>query len=422
MSGLWPPCFYLDRHKIFPALKVIGVNGGWLETETMRVFDASSSWWCKHLGHRHPEIIAAINTQTEQYIHAIGANTYSEAIENLSQKLTSLYPNLNKVSYASDGSCAVEMAIKMSLHTRKLLYPNDSRRKIIKLAGAYHGETSLALAVSDCDLYKGPYKEILIETYTCAVPSSCYGIDDPLWHDAEQLWLKTEAQLETIKAEAAILIIEPLLQAANCMNIYSADFLKRLLMWARDNKIDIVSDEIMTGFWRTGKYMAIDYISFEPDFICLGKGLTAGSLPMSAVLCANNRFDICSNDPFLHSHTYSTHALAAAAANAALEVYSKPETEDRVKALSGELKDCFIQLESNKLHNIRSLGCVVAADLKANAFKRIPSPAELQKTAAEFGVLIRPLGETIYLCPPINTSTEEVHFIQNALAKTLSRF
>lgn len=422
MNGLWPPCFYLERHKIFPALKVIQADGGWLETSDMRIFDTTSSWWCKHLGHRHPDIVNAIQNQLNQYIHAIGANTYSDAIEQLSTKLTSIYPTLNKVSYASDGSCAIEMAIKISCHTRKLMLPNDNRKKIIKLSGAYHGETALALSVSDCDLYKNPYKELLIETHTCEIPASCSGIDDPIWHNAETAWLKIEPKLEKIKNECAILIIEPILQAANCMKIYSADFLKKLMLWARNNNIDIISDEIMTGFWRTGKYMAIDYVKIAPDFICLGKGLTAGSLPMSAVLCNNNRFEACNNDPFLHSHTYSTHALAAAAANAALNIYAKAETQNRVQVLSKELRMCFSEIKSNKLKNIRSLGCMVAANLDPRGFITIPSPAKLQKEAAANGILIRPLGETIYLCPPINTSYEEVIFIQNALAKTLEKF
>jgi len=423
MSGLWPPCFTQSRNKIFPALEIISANGGWLQTKEQKIFDATSSWWCKHLGHRHPAILTAIAKQTDNYIHAIGANTYSHAIKELSNKLTSIFPELDKVSYASDGSCAVEIAIKMSLHTRKLIYPNDKRSKIIKLSGAYHGETSLALAVSDCDLYKSPYKELLIETHTCPIPS-CIGTHDMAWHNADSAWQQLLPTLESLKDSSAILIIEPLLQAANCMKIYSADLMLKLLNWAKVNNIDTIADEIMTGFWRTGKLFAIDYINFVPDFICLGKGLTAGSIPMSAVLSSSKRFLACypkhgKEQPFLHSHTYSAHALAAATANAALDIYLQPETAEHVAILSEKLLSGMQSLAKHHLINTRGLGCVVAAELNPQYFEKLPQPAELQKIAARHGLLIRPLAQTIYLCPPINTSLEELEFIFKALDQTL---
>lgn len=421
-NGLWPPCFSKSRDKIFPQIKVSYASGGWLYTETDRIFDATSSWWCKHLGHRHPAIMQAMQIQAEQYIHAIGANTYSTAIQTLSNKLTSLYPNLDKVSYASDGSCAVEIALKLAMHTRKLMYPNDKRRKIIKLSGAYHGETALALSVSDCDMYKVHYQELLLATHTCHINSNCTGITDPSWHDAEAAWQQILPALELQAKNSAILIIEPILQAANNMQFYSADLMQRLCAWARANNIDVIADEIMTGFWRTGRFMAMDHIDFVPDFICLGKGLTAGSIPMSAVLTSSQRFAACypedgTEQAFLHSHTYSAHALAAATACAAISVYQEPEIAANVAALEPMLLTCFQNLP--KLKNIRGLGCVAAAELDPKYFPVMPSPAQLQKLAAEHGVLIRPLGTTIYLCPPINTSKTEVDAIQLALAKTL---
>lgn len=414
MSGIWAPCLRMSRHKIFPPVKIVSASGGWLYTEEgHKIFDATSSWWCKHLGHRHPKIMAAISRQSEQYIHAIGANTYSESIEALSKKLTNIYPDLNRVSYASDGSSAVEIAIKMALHTRKIMRPEDKRTGILKLEGAYHGETILAMSVSDCEMYKLNYKEILINTLTCPVLGACNGIIDHLWHDADATWSETERQLEQISDKVGILIVEPLLQAANCMRIYSADWLEKLMLWCKRNNIDIIFDEIMTGFWRTGRYMAADYMTTRPDFICLGKGLSAGSIPISAVLAKDDRFLACypergAEQPFLHSHTYSAHALAAATADAALSVYQELD----ITELALNLSSC---LEHELLSNTRSLGCVVAAEVTLDEL----GAADIQKVAAENGLLIRPLGNTIYICPPLNTTSEEIEHIKQALFKTL---
>lgn len=418
MTGIWAPCLRMSRHKIFPPIKVKSAQGGWLYTDTgSKIFDATSSWWCKHLGHRHPQIINAMHEQSKKYIHAIGANTYSEAIYELSKKLTSIYPELNKVSYASDGSSAVEIAIKMSLHTRKIINQNDKRTGIIKLAGAYHGETILAMSVSDCEMYRSDYKDILIDTHTCPVPASCKGPSDPKWHNAEESWQQTKQHLEKLADKSAVIIIEPLLQAANCMHIYSKDWLTRLMQWAQSESIDIIFDEIMTGFWRTGKYMALDYTGITPDFVCLGKGLSAGSIPLSAVLASQKRFDACYppsglEQPFLHSHTYSAHALGAAVANAALEIYNSDTIKQNILQLTKLLPGC---LEHSGLTNHRSIGCIVAADL-INEIE----PAEIQKIAAANGILIRPLGNTLYICPPITTSIGELEHIKSAIAKTLN--
>lgn len=423
-SKFWPPCYRMSRNNTFPPIEIKQATGGWLITKDgRRVFDGTSSWWCKHLGHRNPVIIDALQQQMNNYIHAIGANTYSNTIHELCEKLGNIFPDLTKVSFASDGSCAVEIAIKLSLHTRKILQPKDNRNKIIKLSGAYHGETILALSVSDCAMYKSPYKEILINTHTAQVHASCKNSNDPIWHNSNEYWSKTKDFLEKIKDESAILIVEPILQAANCMNLYSADFLNKLIKWAKENDIDVIADEIMTGFWRTGKLMAIQYTENQPDFVCLGKGLTAGTIPMSAVLCSKERFDSCypkdtsQEKAFLHSHTYSAHALGAAAANAAMNVYFDPKTHKMVDLLSKNLAANFNKILG--LKNQRNIGCVVAGELNIN--KNV-SPAELQKIAAEFGLLIRPLGNTVYLTPPINSTAHEVKFMCQALEQTLDYF
>jgi adenosylmethionine-8-amino-7-oxononanoate aminotransferase len=212
--------------------------------------------------------------------------------------------------------------------------------------------------------------------------------------------------------ELSCIVLEPIVQGANGMNIYSADFLHELANWAKSNNIHLIADEIMTGFGRTGKMFAFQHANIKPDFVCLGKGLTAGMIPMSAVVTTDDVYEVFYDDystgkTFMHSHTHTGNALAAAVATAAIDMYSEID----VIKLSNNLNKLMLQgmhkvnSETGMLKNIRSIGAIVAADLKNNNNRRA---YRVCLNAKKQGVLMRPLGEVIYWLPPLNTQHESI--------------
>lgn len=409
----WHPCTQMKDFETFPPLDVVHAEGGWLTlTDGQKVFDATSSWWCKHLGHRQPKLLHALRTQSEKMIHTIAANTLSEPVVELSSRLSQLMPNIDRVFYASDGSSAVEIALKMACHAQHLR--GNKRNHIIKLSGAYHGETIMTMAVSDCELYKGPYKSWMVDTTTIDPIPYVAGTHDPIWSDASDMWYQIEQVLEPHAQTACAVIVEPLLQGANHMKIYSKDFLKRLAIWAKKHNIYFIADEIMTGFWRTGSLLASMQADIQPDFICLGKGLTSGMLPLSATLTSNDIFKLFygtkeTHSGFLHSHTYSAHALAAAVACSTLDVYEQSNMASTVENIGALMLASFndINAKLDCLTNIRQIGGVVAAELSLpDCGPRVGW--RLQQLSVQYGALIRPLGNTLYWCPPLNSSPEEI--------------
>ena len=270
---IWHPCSQMKDYEQFPSLVVKKAYGSYIElSDGRRILDAISSWWCKSLGHGHPKLKAALMKQVNQFEHVIFANTTHEAIAELSQRLGNLMPGLSKSFYAGDGSCAVEIAMKMSLHYH-LLAGKPRKRKFIALKNGYHGETCGALSVSDLGLYRDPYRSMLFES-TLIEPLYVSGIDDPAWHDSQTHWETIEPILQKQCGATTAIIVEPILQGAGGMKVYSQDFLSRLARFVKENDVHLIADEIMTGIGRTGKMLASEHAMIKPDFICLSKGLT----------------------------------------------------------------------------------------------------------------------------------------------------
>lgn len=414
------PCAQMKDYLDFPPLVIKRAQGCYLELEGgQRVIDATSSWWCKSLGHGHPRIKKALKQQLKLFEHVLAAHTCQKPLVELSQALAQFIPNLNKVFYASDGSTAVEIALKMSLHAHQLK-GEFKRKEFMALQNDYHGETLLALSVSDLGLYRSPYESILTPvTFIQNVPY-VNSTDDPLWHNCAESWPSIEAQLNAKADTLSALIIEPLIQGAAGMKIYSQDLLKRLRHWTTQKGIHFIVDEIMTGLGRLGHPLACQWIGIEPDFICLSKGLTAGFLPMSAVLIHADIYQLFYSDyplgkSFLHSNTFSGNALSAAVANECLKILVEDKIYSQVQQLSPVLLQEMQRVaeKSQRLKNVRGIGFVVAADFileSCEENKRFGFQLAIE--AARLGVLIRPLGNTLYWLPPLIST--------RSLFKTLS--
>jgi len=415
----------MKDYETFKPIVIKKAKGSYLYTDNgHKIIDAISSWWCKSLGHNHPKLKKALIKQANQFEHVILANTTNDTIVQLAEELSRLTKHLNKVLFASDGSCAVEIAMKMSLHAHQIT-GELNRTKFACLENSYHGETCLTLAVSDCELYKKPYQPILPHTYTIKNLPYTNSRHTELWQNCASHWQKIEMQLNKYKDQLTAVIVEPILQGAGGMLIYSSDFLRRLRQWTKKNNIHLIADEIMTGFGRTGLPLACQHANIEPDFLCLAKGLTAGYLPMSVVLTSQQIYDYFYDDyethkAFLHSHTHSGNTLAAAVALETLKIMRRENIYTKAQKMEPILYQLMQEVaeQTKKLKNIRYIGAVVAADLETNQ-KRMGY--QVFQKAIKLGALLRPLGNTIYWLPPLNTKTKTLHALRDITIQAINQ-
>lgn len=384
-----------------------------------KVLDAISSWWCKNLGHGHPALKKAIKQQLAHYEHVILANTIQEPIVQLSATLAQLAPGLEHVFYAGDGSCAIEIALKMSWHAR-FVTEESHRHRILVLKNSYHGETLGALSVTAIPRYRDPYQHVLFTPVVIQNIPYVNSTQEDLWENCDALWPNIVTELEPHAKHTTALIVEPILQGAGGMKLYSADFLRRLRAWCSQHNIHLIADEIMTGLGRTGKMLACEHAKIIPDFLCLSKGLTGGWLPFSAVLVHNAVYSLLANtspaQTFWHSHTYCGNALSASVALATLRLLKEDDICARVMQLQWLLHRALEDIadQTGMLTNVRALGAMAAADFTA------PPTAEfgclVAQKALQKGVLLRPLGNTLYWLPPLNMP---FHLIKQLKTSTL---
>jgi adenosylmethionine-8-amino-7-oxononanoate aminotransferase len=413
---VWHPCSQMKDYETFPPVEVVGASGSRLFLKNgSNLIDATSSWWCKTLGHGHPRLREALFRQAGKFEHVISANTANETLVGLSEQLSTLCPPLDKVFYAGDGSSAVEIALKMALHAQRIR-GQSQRTRFLALGNGYHGESGLALAVSDLGLYREPYAAVLPAPILVRELPYVSGPADPLWNDASAAWPVIEATLDAHRETAAALIVEPVLQGAGGMRVYSPDLLRRLRAWTQRHGVLLIADEILTGFWRTGKMLAIDHAGIVPDLLCLSKGLTAGWMPFSATLVHPDLYaafyaDYGHGRDFLHSNTYSGNALGAAVAREALSIYTEPGFGASVTDFGVTLARRWAQVAAatGVLRNVRGVGGVVAADLIVPpSLEKSRVGFEVFREAVGRGALLRPLGNTLYWLPPLNTPTADL--------------
>lgn len=406
LQHIWHPCTRMQDFEKHPPLIVEKAKGSYIYTSNGPLIDGISSWWCKSLGHGHPAVIQAIKSQLEQFEHVIGANTTHSHIVELAQNLFHMTQRQH-FYFASDGSSAVEISLKLARQAMQRR-GQPERHAIIYLENAYHGETQGALSVSDLPLFKQAFSEHALPCHVLRnIPYVC-GSHDPLWHDSSEYWPGILQQLTKYEPHTAAIIVEPIVQGAGNMRCYSADFLKKLAIWAKENGIYLIADEIMTGIGRTGHWLATDHAHVQADMICLSKGLTSGSIPLSIVAIDHPIYELFYNErsiegSFLHSHTYSGNALAVRAALATINTIRDENILTHAKKLSQHLARCFqdVMATTQKMENFRTIGCMVAADLIATENSRLGYDVAIK--AQNLGALLRPIGNTVYWLPPLNT-------------------
>lgn len=416
LAHIWHPCTQMKDHEKIPLIPISKGKGVYLYSPDGRSFiDCISSWWVNIFGHANPYISKALADQAATLEHVLLAGFTHPGIVRFSKRLCALQDeSLNKCFYADNGSSAIEVALKMSFH--KAYLKGKVKKNFLSLTNSYHGETIAALSVSDVGLYKKSYEPLMLE---------CLHTDVPKGLDFEPQLLSLKKLLDEKGGLICAFILEPLLQCAGGMHMYSKDFVKEAVKLARSYEIDIIFDEIAVGFGRSGSMFAYEQCELVPDFLCLSKAITAGYLPLSVVLTTDAIYEEFyapyeARKAFLHSHSYTGSALAIACANATLDIFDKDKVIEKNKELAVFINSKLESLaEFKNVTNIRSCGMVFAFDLIS--LEKRAGLAFFTK-ALEKGLLLRPLGNTIYFMPPYVIKKEQVCFVFEGIRSILAGF
>jgi adenosylmethionine---8-amino-7-oxononanoate aminotransferase len=422
LAHVWHPCTQMKDHEQLPPIPIRRGSGAWLEDyDGKRYLDAVSSWWVNLFGHANPRINAAVRAQLESLEQVILAGFTHAPVIELSEALTQVAPaGLTRCFYADNGSSAVEIAVKMSFHYWRNV-GRSAKRRFITLANSYHGETLGALAVGNVELYKETYRPLLMDVITVPSPDCFEREPGETWSDhTRRKFAAMEAALARHAYEACAVILEPLVQCAGGMRMYDPVYLSLLREACDRHGVHLIADEIAVGFGRTGTLFACEQAGIRPDFMCLSKGLTAGYLPLSAVMTTEPVYaafydEYVKQRAFLHSHSFTGNPLACAAACAGLAIFREDRTLDANRALAAHMGARARALEDHPhVAEVRQRGMIVAIELVKDKAAREPYPwAErrglaIYRHALSRGVLLRPVGNVVYFMPPYVIAPEEI--------------
>jgi len=423
LRAVWHPCTQMKHHETLPLVPISRAEGVWLyDLEGRRILDAIGSWWVNLLGHGNPRINAALRRQLDSLEHVMLAGfTHAPAVE-LSERLAKLAPRgLGHCFFASDGASAVEIALKMSYQYWKNA-GRSAKTEFVTLSNSYHGETLGALSVTDIPLYRDTYAPLL--RASAQVPSPDWRLAAPGETPREYARRCAKALEEHFERHApgtAALIVEPLVQCAGGMAMYDAEYLRRARELCDRFEVHLIADEIAVGFGRTGTLFACEQAGITPDFLCLSKGLTGGYLPLSVVLATDRVYGAFYDDKlergFLHSHSYSGNPLACRAALAVLDILEEEKVLERNRNTAAILNRRAQGLRSHRrVAHFRNTGMIWAFDLKD---ARPGFARDFHRSALEAGVLLRPLGATVYWMPPYVIGEAEIGFLVDAVTRVL---
>lgn len=400
-SPVWHP---FTQHALHPDMPVVAeALGAALRLEKGGLLiDAISSWWVITHGHCYPPIVRAIQDQAAKLDQVIFATLSHEPAERLAERLVKLAPKgLDYVFYSDSGSTAVEVGIKMALGYWRNL--GVERRKFIALEGGYHGDTVGTMSVGARSVFTSAYEPVLFDVLHIPFPAA----------GREQRCLDAlESACE--RGDAAGFVVEPLILGAGGMLVYPPWVLAEMKRVCAHHDVLFIADEVMTGFGRTGAMFACEQAGVAPDILCLAKGLTGGAIPLAATLCKKEifaaHFSEDRSKTFFHSSSFTANPIACAAANANLDVWEQEPVLERVKALGEMQAKHLAAFESDgRFENLRRVGAIAALDVKVQDQGYLAGIApRLMKRFMEAGVLLRPLGNTIYVMPPYCISSAQL--------------
>ena len=383
--------------------------------EGRKIIDAISSWWVNLHGHGHPKIAAAVAEQAAKLDHVIFAGFTHEPAIKLSENLLKILPaNFSKIFYSDNGSTAVEVALKLAIqywHNQGI-----ERKRIVAIEGAYHGDTFGSMSVGDRSIFSTPFTPYLFDVAFVNFPEKG----------------KESVVLDQFKkiidhGDTSAFIYEPLVQAAGGMRLYSADVLAAMIEYAQSKDVICIADEVFTGFGRTGKLLASDYIQHKPDLIALSKGLTGGTLPLGVTAVSSKIVSVFQTTEFtktfFHGHSYTANPIACAAANASFELLTQKSCEQNISTIFDHHKNFVSKISGHRaVKEARSLGTILAIELETKG--RSSYTNEIRKKIYDYfierNILMRPLGNTFYVVAPYSITGEELQYVYSIIEEFLN--
>ena len=374
------------------------------DIEGKEYIDLISSWWINTHGHCRNEMVNSVFNQSKKFEQVLFAGFTHHPAVDLAARIVHILPkNLSRVFYSDNGSTSVEIAMKVAIQYWHNL--GKKKTKFVAFSGGYHGDTFGAMSVGKTTGFYKPFEDILHKNSFIPFPEDWWGNNQ--LEESERLAMNAAYKIvEKEKGKIAAVILEPLVQGAGGMKICRKEFLDKLVKMFKDSGILVIFDEVMTGFGRTGKMFATDHLTMKPDIICLAKSLTGGFIPLAATVFSEEIHkvfvDTNFSKTFLHGHSFSANPVACAAALSSLNLFNEDKTFIKIEEISRIHNDCLKKI--SKLQNIskiRKLGTIAAFDFK-NISDRYGSleSHEMRKKFLENGLLLRPLGNTVYFMPP----------------------
>ena len=404
-ASVWHP--FTQLQGFTPRGHVVRAEGAWLElSDGRRVLDGISSWWVTLHGHSHPSVSDALARQARTFDQVILADFAHGPAAELTRALAAVLPgDVDHVFYSDDGSTSVEVALKMALQGQ--VQRGRARTRFVAFDGAYHGDTAGAMSVGE----RGPF--------TSAFAPMLFDVTHLPWDDGDAL----DAWLDDNGSDVAAVILEPLVQGAAGMRFSSPAFLQRVRAACDRSGAWMITDEVFTGFGRTGAMWACDHAGVVPDITCLSKGLTGGSIAMGATACRQHVYESFLDDDrsraFLHGHSYTGSPIACAAGLASLALFEAENTLDRVAAIEAAYERAVEPLrELNGVRNVRIRGDIFAYEVDGGPGGYFdPIGRRICDRAFAENLYVRPLGNTLYMVPPFCTTPEEIAWAVDVLTR-----
>nr|HEV7954649.1 adenosylmethionine--8-amino-7-oxononanoate transaminase [Candidatus Acidoferrales bacterium] len=403
--------------------RIVRGEGPWLFTDDgRRILDAISSWWVNLHGHAHPKIANAIAEQACRLEHVLLAGFVHEPVERLAEELRRVVPaELKHVFFSDDGSTAVEVALKMALqYWRNVGRPEKS--EIVALEHGYHGDTAGAMSVSDDSPFTAAFAGMRFPVHR-AHSAYCYRC--PVGLKREACNIECADSLEKLLVERgdkiAAVIVEPLLQGAGGMIVHPVEFLQRVRKLTAQHNVLLIADEVLTGFGRCGAMFASELAGISPDAMCVSKGITGGFLPLGATLVTGEIFETFGGDDpahtFWHGHSYTGNPIACAAAEANLEIFRTEMVFERIAGIAAIHAERLPRLSGNPaVGDTRTIGTIAAIELRAGDPGYL---SELRPKLYEYflkrDILLRPLGNVIYILPPYCIEARDLHRVYDVI-------
>lgn len=433
LKYIWHPYTQMKDCEAMPPLVIERAEGMRLYDESGNFYyDTISSWWCNVHGHNHPVIKKAIKEQLDAFEHVLFAGfTHRPAVE-LAERLVSISPpGLDKVFYSDNGSTAVEVALKMSFQ----YWQNAGKTKktrFLSLDMSYHGDTLGAMSVSGVGLFNSKFSPLFFDSIKVPAPY-CYRC--PCGREKNSCSIDCLGEMEKALArgagEISAVILEPVLMGAGGMIVYPPEYLRGARELTLKYGVHLIADEVATGFGRTGRMFACEHAGITPDLMCLSKGITSGYLPMSATLATEEIFDGFYGEydelkTFYHGHTFTANPVACAAAVASIDLFESEHTLERVPEIERRLGEFLSEMSDlPAVGDTRGTGVVAAMELVSNRKTKAPFGmkkrigAEVYAAGLESGLVLRPLGDVIYLFLPLCTGSDDMDVILPRAAEVI---